>query len=86
VITQIHFFAIIVVKKGFRMQKIIIEVKDNYTTNVLEMLHGLQGVMIEKIKLDTKERGKVDLDFIKLQTESMKKTWDNQEDEAWDDL
>ena len=33
------------------MQKITIEVKDNYTANVLEMLHSLKGVMIDKIKL-----------------------------------
>jgi len=68
------------------MQKITIEVKDNYTTNVLEMLHGLKGVMIEKIKFDTDQEGKVDLDFMNLQIDSMKHTWDNQEDKAWDDL
>ena len=68
------------------MQKITIEVKDNYTANVLEMLNGLKGVMIEKIKFDSEQEGKVDLDFLKLQIDSMKHTWDNQEDEAWDDL
>ena len=68
------------------MQKITIEVKDNYTENVLEMLHSLKGVMIEKIKFDSPQEGRVDLDFIKLQIDSMKTTWDNQEDEAWNDL
>ena len=69
------------------MQKITIEVKDNYTNNVLEMLHGLQGVMIEKIKLNTSNHdNKVEDDFMRLQIDSMKKTWDNHEDEAWNDL
>jgi len=68
------------------MQKIIIEVKDNYTENVLEMLHSLKGVMIEKIKFDSSQEARVDLDFMKLQIGSMKQTWDNQEDEAWNDL
>lgn len=68
------------------MQKITIEVKDNYTDNILEMLHGLKGVMIEKIKLDSLQETKEDHDFIKLQINSMKHTWDNQEDEAWNDL
>ena len=68
------------------MQKIMIEVKDNYTENVLEMLHSLKGVMIEKIKLDGAGEESVDLDFMKLQIDPMKQTWDNQEDEAWNDL
>ena len=68
------------------MQKITIEVKDNYTTNVLEMLHGLKGVMIDKIKFDSEQEAKVDLDFMKLQIDAMKHTWDNKEDEAWNDL
>jgi hypothetical protein len=68
------------------MQKIIIEVKDNYTENVLEMLHSLKGVMIEKIKFDSSQEARVDLDFMKLQIDPMKQTWDNQEDEAWNDL
>jgi len=68
------------------MQKITIEVKDNYATNVLEMLHGLKGVMIEKIKFDSDNTSKIDLDFMKLQIDSMNHTWDNQEDKAWDDL
>jgi len=67
------------------MQKITIEVKDNYMNNVLEMLHGLQGVMIDKIKLASDEN-KVENDFMKLQISSMEKTWDNEEDKVWDDL
>jgi hypothetical protein len=53
--------------KGFSMQKIIIEVKDNYAFNVLEMFHGLKGVMIEKIKFDSSNTSKIDLDFMKVQ-------------------
>jgi len=69
------------------MQKITIEVKDNYTANVLEMLHSLKGVMIDKIKFDDLEQAnKIDFDFIKLQSNSMKDTWDNKEDEAWNEL
>ena len=68
------------------MQKITIEVKDNYTANVLEMLHSLKGVMIEKIKFESDQEERIESDFIKLQINSMKHTWDNQEDEAWDDL
>ena len=66
------------------MQKITIEVKDNYTANILEMLHSLKGIMIDKIKLDENPKDSDDLDFIKLQIDSMKHTWDNKEDEAWD--
>ena len=69
------------------MQKITIEVKDNYTVNVLEMLHSLKGVMIDKIKFDDLDQeNKVEFDFMKLQADSMKDTWDNQDDEAWNDL
>ncbi len=68
------------------MQIITIEVKDNYTVNVLKMLHGLKGVMIEKIKYNLGGESKVEYDFMKLQADSMKSTWDNQEDEAWNDL
>ncbi len=46
----------------------------------------LKGVMIEKIKCDLDEESKVEYDFMKLQIDAMKNTWDNQEDEAWDDL
>ena len=68
------------------MQKIVIEVKDNYTANVLEMLNSLKGIMIEQIQCDTKEHDKVESDFIKLQIDSMKETWDNHEDEAWNEV
>jgi len=66
------------------MQKITIEVKDTYTANILEMLHSLKGVMIDKINLDEVDEKGVDTDFMKLQIDSMKETWNNQEDEAWD--
>ena len=66
------------------MQKITIEVKDNYMNNVLEMLYSLQGVMIDKIKLTHDD--KTENDFLKLQISSMNKTWDNKEDKVWDEL
>ena len=66
------------------MQKITIEVKDNYTANILEMLHSLKGIMIDTIKLDKDLDNGVDFDFMKLQIDSMQHTWENQEDEAWD--
>jgi len=68
------------------MQKITIEVKDNYMNNVLEMLHSLQGVMIDRIKLVPENSEKIESDFMKLQVPSMEKVWDNKEDEVWDDL
>ena len=68
------------------MQKIVIEVKDNYTENVLEMLNSLKGIMIDHIQYDAKQYEQVELDFMKLQINSMKDTWDNQEDEAWDEV
>ena len=68
------------------MQKIVIEVKDNYTENILEMLNSLKGIMIDHIQYDAKYHEQVELDFMKLQTSSMKDTWDNQEDEAWNEM
>lgn len=68
------------------MQKITIEVKDSYLDNVLEMLHSVQGVMIEKIKIPSNTESKIDLEWMKLQTSSMEKTWDNEEDKVWDAL
>ena len=68
------------------MQKITIEVKDNYMKNVLEMLHGLQGVMIDKIRLASENNEKVESDFIKLQMSPMEEIWDNEEDKVWDEL
>ena len=69
------------------MQTIKIEVKDNYVSNVFEILHNLKDVMIEKIKFDESDQEtKIDIDLIKLQADSMKDTWVNQEDEVWDEL
>jgi len=68
------------------MQKIIIEVKDDYTHNIMEILHGLRGVMIDKIKLDGTDNTTIQDDFMKLQIDSMKDTWNNDEDKAWDGL
>jgi len=66
------------------MQKIIIEVKDDYINNVVKILQSMQGIMINKIKLGNDN--KIENDFIKLQISSMEKTWENEEDKAWDEL
>ncbi len=68
------------------MQKIVIEVKDNYAGNILEMLNSLKGIMIDQIQYDEKHHEETELDFMKLQINSMKDTWDNQGDEAWDEV
>lgn len=68
------------------MQKITIEVKDDYINNIMEVLHGLNGIMIEKIELDDSSEHNLDESFINLQINSMKETWDNKEDKAWDVL
>ena len=68
------------------MQKITIEVKDDYINNIMEVLHGLNGIMIEKIKLDHSNKELSENDFIDLQINTMKKTWNNEEDKAWDEV
>ena len=66
------------------MQKITIEVKDNYIDNIMRMLDSVKGLMIERIIAEDDE--KIESDFINAQVVSMKKTWDNEEDEVWNDL
>jgi len=68
------------------MQIIRIDVKDRYVSNVLTMLKGMKDVMIEKINIDTPSGREDDEDFIKLQISVMDRTWDNNEDKAWDEL
>ena len=71
------------------MQTIRIDVKDMYVHNILDILNSLQDIMIDKIKLDSIKNInyiKTEDSFSLLQTSSMKKTWDNREDEAWDEL
>jgi len=68
------------------MQTIHIDVKDMYVSNVLTMLKSMKDVMIDKINLDTPSDTRDEEDFMKLQTMSMNKTWDNDEDKAWDEL
>ena len=68
------------------MQTIHIEVKDIYVSNVLTMLKSMKDVMINKINLDTSNSARDDENFMKLQANSMDKTWDNDEDKAWDEL
>ena len=66
------------------MQKITSEVKDNYIDNVMRMLDSVKGLMIERIIAEDDE--KIESDFINAQIASMERTWDNQEDEVWNDL
>ena len=68
------------------MQKITVEVKDSYLENVLEMLHSVQRIMIEKIKTPSNTTRETELELMKLQESSMKNTWDNEEDKVWDAL
>ena len=68
------------------MQKITVEVKDSYLENVLEMLHSVQGIMIEKIRTSSDTTRETELELMKLQTSSMESVWDNEEDKVWDAL
>jgi len=68
------------------MQTIHIDVKDMYVSNVLTMLKSMKDVMIDRINLETPSSTRDEEDFMKLQTSSMNKTWDNDEDKAWDEL
>ncbi len=68
------------------MQKITLEVKDSYLENVLEMLHSVQGIMIEKIKTSSDTERETELELMKLQAPAMESTWDNEEDKVWDAL
>ncbi|HIP61048.1 MAG TPA: hypothetical protein EYG98_00660 [Sulfurovum sp.] len=69
------------------MQTIYIDVKDSYVSNVLKMLSGVKDIMIDKIKLESKNIYSEDEDtFMALQSSSLQKTWSNDEDEAWDEL
>jgi len=69
------------------MQTIYIEVKDNYVSNVLKMLDGIKDVMIDKIKLEPlEEQEKAENSLVALQITSIEKTWENDDDKAWDAL
>jgi len=52
------------------------------------MLENLKGIMLEDIKVDKKIEivDEVSRDLIKAQITPMAETWDNSEDEAWDEL
>ena len=70
------------------MQTIHIDVNDNYVNKLVNMLENLKGIMLEDIKVDKKieivdESSK---DLIDAQINSMSRTWDNLEDEAWNEL
>jgi hypothetical protein len=74
------------------MQTIHLEVKDNYVQNVLNMLNSIKDTMIDEIIVDKSIKDpndkycNEDEDLKKLQIKSMSKTWDNEEDKAWDAL
>jgi translation elongation factor EF-G len=69
------------------MQKITIEVKDDYVNNIMSVLQGLKGVIVDKIKFDDSMYiNSTDENIIKLQQDSMSITWENDEDKAWDEL
>jgi len=72
------------------MQTIHIDVKDSYVSNVLTLLKGVKDVMIEKIHVDSPKEDSnndfMDLQMMSMQEHSMKSTWDNDADKAWDGL
>jgi copper chaperone CopZ len=67
------------------MQTIHIDVNDNYLNQVINILESLKGIMLEDIKIEKKNVDE-NKDLIKAQIKSMSQTWDNKEDEAWDEL
>ena len=70
------------------MQTIHINVNDNYADKLVNLLENLKGIMLEDIKVDKKIKtiDKSTKDLIDAQITTMAKTWDNSEDEAWDEL
>ena len=67
------------------MQKITIEVKDDYVNNIIAVLQGLKGVIVDKIKLDDMAIKESDTKgMIALQQDVMERVWNNDEDKAWD--
>jgi len=70
------------------MQTIHIDVNDNYVNKLVNMLENLKGIMLEDIKVDKKieSADETTEDLIKAQVTPMAQTWDNLEDEAWDEL
>jgi len=66
------------------MQVIHIQVKDPYVPNVLVLLNSLKNVMVESIKIDTSYHHEYDVSLIEIQETSMRSTWENDADEAWD--
>jgi len=71
--------------KRISMQKITIEVKDDYVNNIIAVLQGLKGVIVDKIKLDDTAIKESDTKgMAALQQDVMERVWDNDEDKAWD--
>ncbi len=70
------------------MQTIHIDVSDIYATKLINMLENLKGIMLEEIRVD-KSIEIIDndiVDLIQSQENTMAKTWENEEDEAWDGM
>jgi len=74
------------------MRTIHIDVKDNYINNVLSMLESIKGIMLNKIDVDAEQpiqikKDESDLKTLKdAQADSTRSVWDNETDEAWNEL
>ena len=74
------------------MRTIHIDVKDNYINNVLSMLESIKGIMLNKIDVDAEQpiqikKDESDLKTLKdAQADFMRSVWDNETDEAWNEL
>ena len=70
------------------MQTIHIDVSDIYATKLINMLENLKGIMLEEIRVN-KSIEIIDndiVDLIQSQEDIMAKTWENEEDEAWNGM
>ena len=69
------------------MQRIVIEVNDGVLNEVLRALQRLHGVKIDRIDSNRNHfEESDDAKLITLQSSTMKPTWDNPEDERWNEL
>ena len=70
------------------MQTIHIDVNENYSQRVLNMLESLKGIMLQDIRVErtVKVIDDSSKELIDAQERVMAKLWDNEEDEAWNDL
>ena len=68
------------------MQTIHIDVQESQVSTVVTMLKSMKDVMINNIHIAGTLANDDEKDFMDLQVASMDKTWDNDEDKAWDGL